>query len=99
MSENDTDEIILGSAYTNLTSCLTMLHQYTEAENAWNAAQQYPTQPGAEATAAILYAAIGNAEKVSAYIDSLKVKLPALVTQTQQMTQQILSGTHPAFPK
>ena len=34
MPENDKDEIILGSAYTNLTSCFTMLHQYPEAEDA-----------------------------------------------------------------
>ncbi len=99
MSENDKDEVIIGSAYTNLTSCYTMLHQYTEAEEAWNTAQQYPIQPGAYATAAILYAAIGNAEKTAEYIDRLSVKFPAWVAQTQQMTQQILNGTHPAFPK
>lgn len=98
MSENDKDEIILGSAYTNLTSCLTMLHQYTEAEQAWKSAQQYPAQPGADATGAILYAAMGNADKTAEYIERLKEKLPAWVAQTQQMTQQILSGTHPAFP-
>lgn len=99
MSENDKEEIILGSAYTNLTSCLTMLHQYPEAEKAWNAAQQYPAQPGANATAAILYAAMGDAEKTTAHINRLKEKFPAWVPQTQQMTQQILNGTHPAFPK
>ena len=99
MSENDKDEIILGSAYTNLTSCLTMLHQYPQAEKAWNTAQQYPLQPGADATAAILYAAMGNAEKTAKYISSLKEKHPAWVAQTQEMTRQILNGTHPAFPK
>ena len=99
MSENDKEEIILGSAYTNLTSCLTMLHQYPEAEKAWNAAQQYPAQPGANATAAILYAAMGDAEKTAIHINRLKEKFPAWVPQTQQMTQQILIGTHPAFPK
>lgn len=97
MPENDRDDIILGSAYTNLVSCLTMLHQYPEAENTWKAAQQYPAQPGADATAAILYAAMGNAEKVAEHINSLKSKLPAWVAQTQEMTQQILNGTHPAF--
>jgi len=99
MSEKDKDEIVLGSAYTNYASCLTMLHQYADAECAWNAAQQYPAQPGADATAAILYAAMGKAEKVAEHIDRLRNKLPAWVTQTQQMTQQILDGTHPAFPK
>lgn len=99
MSENDKDEVMIGSAYTNLTSCLTMLHQYREAEKAWEAAQQYPAQPGADATAAILYAAIGGAEKTEKHINRLKEKFPAWVAQTQQMTRQILSGTHPAFPK
>lgn len=97
MPENDRDEIILGSAYTNLTSCLTMLHQYKAAESAWAAAQQYPLQPGAAATAAILYAAMGNAEKTAKYLEELKHNFPAWVDQTQMMTQQILDGTHPAF--
>lgn len=99
MPEEDQEEIILGSAYTNLTSCLTMLHQYPEAERAWQAAQQYPLQPGADATAAILYAAMGNAEKTEAHIRRLSASFPAWVPQTQEMTRQILSGTHPAFPK
>ena len=97
MSEQDKDEIILGSAYVNLTSCLTMLHQYREAEKAWNAAQQYPLQPGADATAAILFAAIENAEKATEHIARLNEKDPALAEQTKQVTQQILDGCHPAF--
>ena len=51
-----------------------MLHRYAEAEKAWNTAQQYPAQPGADATAAILYAAMGNAEKTAEHINSLKEK-------------------------
>lgn len=97
MPENEKDEIILGSAYTNLTSCLTMLHEYSAAESAWHKAQRYPLQPGAAATAAILYAAMGKAEKTASYIDELKQKFPAWVAQTQAMTQQILDGTHPSF--
>ncbi len=96
---SDQDEIVLGSAYTNLTSCCTMLHQYPSAEAAWKEAQKYPLQPGADATAAILYAAMGDAEKTAAHMEQLKEKLPEWVAQTQQMTDQILSGTHPAFPK
>ena len=99
MTDNDRDDVILGSAYTNLTSCLTMLHQYPEAENAWRAAQQYPAQPGADATAAILYAAMGNTEKVAMHLKQLNEKLPAWVAQTREMTRQILEGAHPAFPK
>lgn len=96
--ENDRDEVILGSAYTNLTSCLTMLHQYADAEKAWMEAQKYPLQPGADATAAILYAAMRNAEKTAVHIRQLKEKFPGWVPQTEEMTRQILNGTHPAFP-
>lgn len=99
MNDIDRDETFLGSAYTNLTSCCTMLHQYAEAEAAWINAQNYPLQPGADATAAILYAAMGDADKTAAHIENLKEKFPAWVAQTQQMTQAILDGTHPAFPK
>ena len=99
MHENDKDESIIGSAYTNLTSCLTMLHQYEAAQQSWQQAQQYPAQPGSDATAAILYAAMGNAEKTAEHIELLKEKFPAWVAQTQKITEQILSGTHPDFPK
>lgn len=92
-------EDILGSAYTNLTSCLTMLHRYGEAEQAWHTAQQYPLQPGAAATGAILYAAMGNGEQCESYLEQLKKRSPAWVAQTQTMTQQILSGKHPHFQK
>lgn len=98
LSEQDADEVMLGSACTNLTSCLTMLHRYPEAEAAWSQAQKYPLQPGADATAAILYAAMGDAEKTAEYIRRLGEQNPAWVPQTQEMTQQILAGLHPAFP-
>ena len=35
MPEKDRDDMILGSAHANLTSCLTMLHRYAEAEEVW----------------------------------------------------------------
>ena len=95
--EKDRDEEILGSAYTNLTSSLTMLHRYEEALAAWNQATQYPLQPNAWATAAILYAAIGSTEGTQAYLDKLAKDFPAWLPQTREMTRQILNGTHPAF--
>ena len=99
MPENDRDDVILGSACTNLTSCLTMLHQYEAAEKAWVAAQQFPAQPGAAATGAILYAAMGRKAEVDALIARLNQTMPAWVAQTEEMTQAILDGTHPAYPK
>ena len=98
MNEDDRDEIVLGSAYTNLTSCLTMLHQYTEAEAAWKSAQRYPLQPGANATAAILYAAMGDQQKTDEHIKLLTERFPGWVSRTKEMTDMILDGTHPAFP-
>ncbi len=99
MEESQQDEIILGSAYTNLTSCLTMLHQYSAAKAAWKQAQNYPLQPGAHAAAAILYAAMGEREMTQFYILTLEESFPEWVSQTKQMIQQILDGTHPNFPK
>ena len=99
MPEAERDEIILGSAYTNLTSCLTMLHRYPDGLQSWLEAQKYPLQPGADATGAILYAAMGNKAKTEDLIGKLKKTCPQWVAQTEAMTRQILSGTHPAFPK
>ncbi len=99
MPEADQDEVVLGSAYTNLTSCLTMLFLYPAAEAAWKAAQKYPLQAGASASAAILYAAMGNEEKTSQYVERLKQEAPALAARTQTMAQQILQGVHPHFQK
>ena len=98
MPETDRDNEILGSAYINLTSCLTMLHAYPAAEAAWEKAKCYPLQPGADATAAILYAAMGNKEKTAQHIAALEQRFPAWVARTRTMTQQILQGIHPAFP-
>ena len=98
MPDQDRDERMLGSAYTNLTSCLTMLHQYSAAEAAWKEAQRYTLQPGADAAAAILYAAMGDAEKVAVHMERLEKSYPAYAARTREMTRQILSGTHPAFP-
>lgn len=95
----DKDEAILGSAYTNLTSCLTCLHRYPAAEKAWENAQQYPAQPGADATAAILYAAMGSKEKAEEHLRLLQEKYPAWLDQTKTMVTELLNGTHPAFPK
>ncbi len=99
MEEQDRDEVVLGSVYTNLTSCLTMLHQYSAAEAAWTAAWRYPQQPGAAATGAILYAAMGDTEKTNICLQELARKQPQWLLQTKVMTDQIRKGTHPQFPK
>lgn len=99
MREEEKDEVILGSAYTNMTACLTMLYRYEEAEKAWQTAQQYPQQPASAGTAAILYAAMGKEDACTAYIKKLEGQMPALVQQIKIMTQQILRGDHQHFQK
>lgn len=97
MREEDKDEVIIGSAYTNMTACLTMLYRFEEAEKAWETAKYYPQQPASAATAAILYAAMGKVDDCAAYIKELEGQMPALVPQIKMMTQQILRGEHPHF--
>ncbi len=97
LPEDERELAVVGSSYANMVSCLTMMHRYDEAEKAWIKAQKYPLQPGADATAAILYAAMDNEEKVEYYIEELKVEFPVWVSNTVVMTGQILSGAHPHF--
>lgn len=92
MPEEDRDEVILGSAYANLTSCLVTMGQYAQAEAAWNEARKFPLQPGAEATAAVLYAALGDRDRAGEYLRSLEQKQPALAEQVRQTVQQLLNG-------
>lgn len=91
MPEEDRDEIILGSACANLTSCLVTLRRYEEAEKAWDQAEKYPQQPGATATAAILFAALGNGERAEAYLKQLKSTYPALEPQIRQTVLTLLN--------
>lgn len=92
------DGVLLGAAYTNYASCLTMLHQYEAAQQAWTQAQQYPLQPGAPAVGAVLYAATGEPERAMGYLEQLKKQHPALAEGIQAAVRQILDGTHPEFP-
>lgn len=97
LQEEDPDGEVLGSAYTNLTTCLTMMHRFPEAEQAWKNAQSYPLQPGACAAGAMLRAAQGDAQGVKAQIAILAEKFPPWVQQTERATGQVLAGNHPHF--
>ncbi len=97
MEEEERDNVVLASAYTNLTSCLTMMHRYDRAEQALAKAAELPVQPGSTATAAILFAASQKAERAALCIKALQAQRPDLVEQTQTMVDQILAGEHPHF--
>lgn len=88
----------LASAYSNLASCLTMMHRYEEAgtmlERSKAVVDRLPTRL---ATEAILYAAMGEGEKTEDILSLIQKQAPAYLEPTQDMTKQILSGTHAHF--
>lgn len=87
--------ILLASAYSNHISCLTMMHRYKDAELELNNVSSI--MPESISVAAVLYAAIGNADMVSNLLKALKAKLPELGENTEKMTELILMGAHPHF--
>lgn len=42
---------------------------------------------------------MGDAEKVAVHMERLEKSYPAYAARTREMTRQILSDTHPAFPR
>lgn len=92
------DKLILGSAYTNLASCLIMMHRYEEADTALAASRELvPTAPGRAAPEAALHALRGEREQVEACLNTLKTHAPAAYNAIKQSTNRILSGTDPLF--
>ena len=95
---SDAAKIILGSAYANLGSCLTMLHRY---EDAWTALENSkafcPDAPGRAAAEAVLHALKGDEASVAACIAVLKEHTPDAVESVRQSTAKILAKTDPLF--
>ena len=95
---SDADKLILGSAWANLASCLTMLHRY---EDAWTALENSrtlcPEAPGRAAAEAVLHALKGDAAQVDACIAILEAHSPEAVESVRQSTAKILAGTDPLF--
>ena len=95
---SDADKIILGSAYANLGSCLTMLHRY---EDAWTALENSkalcPEAPGRAAAEAVLHALKGDEASVAACIAVLEEHTPDAVESVRQSTAKILAKTDPLF--
>lgn len=92
------ERIVLASIYTNLASCLTMMHQYQEAEDALEEAKKIlPEQSGRCASEAILYAAMRESEKVVGALEELKKQSMDSHIVTQEMVDKILNDRHPHF--
>ena len=95
---SDSDKIILGSAYANLGSCLTMLHRY---EDAWTALENSrafcPDAPGRAAAEAVLHALKGDEAQVAACIAVLEDHTPDAVESVRTSTAKILTKNDPLF--
>lgn len=95
---SDGDKIILGSAYTNLASCLTMQHRYKEAEDALATSRSiYPDAPGRAAAEAVLYAIRGDAARTEESLAILKTQDENVYAAVKKNTDGILAGTDPMF--
>lgn len=92
------DKLLLGSAYSNLGSCLLMMHRYAEAEEALTTSRSlFPNAPGRAAVEAALYALRGEAEKVNECLETLKGHAPAAYEAVKESTGKMLDKTDPKF--
>lgn len=97
---NQQSKMILASVYTNLTSCLTMMHRYSEAEENLDLSKVILSeQAGRISAEAVLYAAMQEKEKLTEPLEQLKKENLALYMVTKEMTDRIMSGEHPHFSK
>lgn len=95
---NAQGKLILGSAYANLATCLTMMHRYDEAEAALATSRQlYPDAPGRAAPEATLCAIRGDVAGVEQCLAALKAHTPDAYDSLKQSTDRILAGTDPFF--
>ncbi|MBQ3504902.1 MAG: tetratricopeptide repeat protein [Oscillospiraceae bacterium] len=95
---SDQDKLILGAAYTNLATCLTMMHRYEEAEDALGTSTALcPNVPGRAAVEAALCALRGDRTAVETCLAALKEHSPEVHDAVKESTDKILSGTDPLF--
>lgn len=95
---NDADRIILGSAYCNLASCLTMQHRYDEAEAALASSRSVCAEaPGRASAEVVLHALRGETEQVEQCLKVLKNQAPQAFDTVKESIDKILAGTDPMF--
>ncbi len=95
---DDREKLLLGSAYTNLATCLTMMHRYEEAEAALVTSRSlHPDAPGRTAPEALLHAIRGDSAQVDACLAVLEAHAPDAVASIRESTQRILAKEDPLF--
>ena len=89
---------MLASAYSNLASCLTMMHNFDQAQEVLKISRKMVTAlRGRDSIEAILLAAKGNAEEAKMCVAALKNNDPALYNQCKEVVDAIIDGKHPHF--
>lgn len=95
---DEQSKIILASSYSNLASCLIMMHRLEEAEVMLEKSIAIlPRQRGRCATAAILRAAQEHAEQAATLMEHLAEESPEIVESTKKTVDEILRKEHPQF--
>lgn len=95
---SEADRRILGSAYTGLATVLTMMHRYEEANGALESSRQlWPDAPGRAAAEAVLYAVLGETEKMEASLSTLQGHAPEVYPSVADMAKRIREGNEPLF--
>lgn len=94
----DKEKQLLGTSYTNLASCLVMMHRCEEADVALAASKKLlPMFPGRAAPEAILHALRKETEELLTCLNTLKTLVPFAYDSIKKSTDQILAGTEPQF--
>lgn len=92
------NRVILASIYTNLVSCLTMMHRYEEAREALQSSNRIlAVQPGRIVSETILCAAMGEEENAFELLAEIEEQKPDIAQDTKKLVDDILNGTHPHF--
>ncbi len=85
------------SALCNYISCLTMMHRYDDAMEALKLLNRLPYLKGKYSAEAILYAAMGDGDRVAHCLISMERTEADLLADTRRTTHEILAGKHSYF--
>lgn len=92
------EKMILGSAYANLATCLTMMHRYEEAEAALATSRSIcPEGPGRSAAEAVLFAIREDRGQAEEALAVLKRHAPGAYEGLRESVEKILAHTDPKF--
>ena len=93
---SEQEKMIVASAYTNMATCLTMMHEYDDAVHCLRNAHSLGVKvPDRESVEAILYAAMGEKQKAENSLEQLKGSL--VYEQIKTTVESIFDQTNPMF--